>query len=204
MLKQRLHQTQKAFFTKFNFVIKSQPLKPQITKQEGAIKSKNKIFSKFSYDITKTERSLVRNIVENPDTQISLTEQDIHTAIKNSGTLPEDELRSLIGNYKQEKDLNSFLEQLDNKILKKLNIFLNKTIVEITRIGKNEKELRSNKSFWTSLEDEIFYRQTSLTNDQVTDILSNFGKSEISDLKIFDDFEDIVSETEIPYLVISF
>jgi hypothetical protein len=127
---------------------------------------------------------------------------DIHSAIKRTGTLPEDELRNLVEEYKQDNDIDSFFDKVDRQVLAKLNLFLNKSIVEVTRLGKNEKVLKGNKHFWQKIEDELLHRVTSLTNEQITDVLCNFGKSEVSGVNIFDDYEDVIMESEIPFLVI--
>jgi hypothetical protein len=173
--------------------------------------NKTKILSKFTnskaienYEVTKSDKAIVRNILDNPDTRISLTEADIHSAIKKSGTLPEDELKALIGAYKLEANMDAFHRDLDKKVLSKLNHFLNKSIVEITRIGKNEAVLKGDKRFWQCLEDELFHRTTSLTNEQITDIISNFGKCDVDGLKVFDDYEEPISESDIPFLVNNF
>jgi hypothetical protein len=201
MLKQLLK------FPRFHFSYKNNQIYRPM--QESVIKPnfKAKILSKFSnsvedYQVTNSEKSIVHNILQNPDTKISLTEVDIHSALKKSGTLPEDELKIIINDFRQDGDIATFQNQLDKQILKKLNHFLNKSIVEVTKISKNTNELKGDKRFWQCLEDELFHRTTSLTNDQVTDILSNFGKCEVDDLKIFDDYEEVINESDIPFLVI--
>lgn len=101
------------------------------------------------------------------------------------------------------KLLAEFEDDINYKINKKLSIFLNKTLVNIAKSAKKNYDLlKVNKDFWLSLEEEISQRTDSLTNEQITDLICAFAKTDVEESKFLDDIEDIVMETNIPFSVI--
>lgn len=170
------------------------------TNTDGAIKTTHKFERVVDIeDVNDSrEKSIMRNIIENPDVPMKINEDDIYNAMRRSGSLPEDELRDMVAEITEK---NVLLDEVDYRILDKLHLFLNKSIAEICKIGKKSKDLRAYDTFWYVIEKEVDARRDSLTNDQLTDIVSSFGKAEAKDLKIFEYLEDSVIETEIPFLV---
>jgi hypothetical protein len=149
------------------------------------------------------EKSLAKIIIDNPNQPIKLREEDIHEALKKTGQLPEEILKIILEIEKNNiNNINEEIEkELEIQIYKNLNNCLNKSLIEISKVGKNSNYLKNNQKFWNNLEKEIVTRQDSLTNDQISDIISSFGKSEIKDLKIFDSLEEIITDTTVPFNV---
>lgn len=152
----------------------------------------NAFTKNVKYELESNENKIIRNIIENPDRQIQVNERDIHKAIKVAGSLPEDEFKSMIesGEYRIDKYLSS------------LSTYLNISLVEICRTAKNSPVLRKDKRFWQEMEKELELRKNSLSNEQITDVITFFAKAEVRDLKFFKDFEEVVIESEITFIVI--
>ncbi len=175
------------------FQLKNYTKKPTIDISAIKTTAINSFMKKINKDHSK-ENELVRNIVDYPDRMIKINEKDIHLAIKKSGGLPEEEFKNIIDNNFQGLDY----------FLSKLSSYLNASLVEITRVGKNNEILRKNEIFWKRIEEELENRVNSLSNEQITDIIYHFSKSEVKSLKFFNTFEDVVLDSTIPFLVIIF
>jgi hypothetical protein len=177
-------------------------------KNYNAIKAKpyNKntdlISDSRKYQQEREEKKLINKIIENPDDMIKLGEEDIHSALKNTGNLPELDLKKII-----EKNLTieETKQEINFKILKKLNLCLNKSLIEISKFGaKNSPEVfKDFEKFWVCLAEEIITRRDSLSNSQIAEIVSSFGKCNLTDnIKLFEDLEELIVDTPVPFLVI--
>ena len=141
---------------------------------------------------------------------MKISESDIHSALEKSGKLPENDFKSIIENYKLTKDNNfidekqHFLSQIRTKILYNLNLFLNKSLTEILKIVKKPDNLELFETFddfWLKFEDEILHRTEHLTNEQIVIMVDSFSKCSLQCDKFFDEFEDVITESEIPFSV---
>jgi hypothetical protein len=169
--------------------------------------------------ITQEERINIHRVIDNPDEVVKLSENDIHAALRKTGRLPESDLKEIIERYKnndsnnQGGDKNSSISNLSNVsllqqevekyILPKLNLCLNKSLVEICRTGKQNPTLfKKHEKFWVSLQKEIITRVETLSNDQITDIIQSFSKCEITPkIKFFEEIEDTVLDSPAKFLL---
>jgi hypothetical protein len=203
-------------------------------KKDISLESQKNITNKYNQD-SRRESVIAREIIENPELKMKISEDDLHAAMAKTSELPEDTLLILIDgflnklkeenvseklskdnitinsnknslienvNINSEKFINLFQIEVENKILKNFKIFLNKSLVNIARIAKKHQYLfKNNKNFWIELENEILERSESLNNEQITEIICSFAKSAVVEIKLFDEFEDLIIETTIPFSV---
>jgi hypothetical protein len=147
----------------------------------------------------KSKRRLLEEIIENPQTSKSISEKDIHKALEHTGQLPEIELKNIIQNYENENKL-IIGQEINEKIIKHLPILLNKSIVEICKIGKKNPDIFKNyEYFWIKIEDEILTRADSLTNEYITDIIFSFSKFVTNNIKIYERMEETIIESEAQF-----
>ena len=141
---------------------------------------------------------------------MKISENDIHYALEKSGKLPENEFKTILDNYISTKNNNfidekqHFFSQIRTKILQNLKLYLNKSLAEILKIAKKPENIslfESFDDFWLRLEDEILHRTEHLTNDQIVVMVDAFSKCKLPCDKFFDEFEDVITESEIPFNV---
>lgn len=160
--------------------------------------------------ITQEEIINIHRVIDNPDEVIKLSENDIHSALKKTGKLPESDLKEIIERFKNntsnkiEDNLLSLVHQeIEYFILPKLKLCLNKSLVEICRTGKlNPTIFKKHEIFWVSLQKEILTRVETLSNDQITEIIQSFSKCQITPkIKFFEEIEDTVLDSPAKFLL---
>ena len=162
------------------------------------ISEENNKNNSFSYDNnyknskeSRKDSFIAKKIIDNPNMPIKLNEDDLHSAIRKTSELPEQTLTNMLEVFKlhlqrtkSNKDpyLAKELEhEINIQIINKFNIFLNKSLVNISKIAKKNSDIfKSFKNFWCTLENEIFLRQDSLTNEQITDFVCSFVKADLN------------------------
>jgi len=194
-------------------------------------------------DIARKDSSIARKIIESPNIQMKISEEDLHNALRKTSELPEDNLKriiddlrdkvenikedekkflkddentnkkldkektSIISNKEQintfeNKLLTEFDKELNSSIINKFNVYLNKSLVNIAKTAKKNTDLfKNNKNFWIGLEREIMQRCDSLSNEQITEIVCAFVKQEVQEIKLFEEIEDLIIESDIPFSV---
>lgn len=137
-----------------------------------------------------------KNQINTEDNNNDLVKSQSKNAFKNKSEI------SIFGKPENKKFLIEFEKEIEHKLIRKFKIFLNKSLVNIAKtVRKNADLFKNNKNFWLSLENEVLERCDSLTNEQITDIVCAFAKSEVADLKLLDEIEDIIIETTVPFSV---
>jgi hypothetical protein len=141
---------------------------------------------------------------------MKISEKDLHLALEKTGKLPENDLKSILENYHATKS-NNFIDtkqhlnnQIRQKLLPNLKLYLNKSLTEILRLTMKPQhaELFNNfDDFWIKLEEEVLHRTEHITNEQVVVMVEAFSKCPLSCDKFFDEFEDVITESEIPFNV---
>ena len=144
---------------------------------------------------------------------MKITENDLHLALEKTGNLPENEFKSYLNNYHSTKK-NNFIDEkqllfneIKRKILPNLKLYLNKSLTQILKQVRNHQntELFENFSeFWLKFEDELLNRTEHLTNEQIIVVVDAFSKSKLECDKLFEEFEDLITESEIPFSVTLF
>lgn len=130
---------------------------------------------------------------------MKISEDDIHLALKNVAPLPEEILKDLISKYEDNVDI--FEQEINEKLIYNFENMLNKSLAQLCSTAKLSKSLRNYSLFWNKLESEIILRQDSLTNDQLCQILTGFSKATVNNIKIFEDLEEMITDSEVPFTV---
>jgi len=166
-------------------------------------RNKNKIVNPDTLAL-REENKLVKNLIENYDEPVKISEEDIHKALEKTGKLPENELKEIINTFSKDSyqlDVKDLREEIKTKVLSKLNLNLNKSIAELCKTAKkNPKIFADFEEFWLSIENELKTREDSLTNEQISDIISSYSKCELTpNIKIYETFEDVICDSPIPF-----
>jgi hypothetical protein len=145
------------------------------------------------------ENKKIKRITENPEEVVKLTEIDIHRALEQSGKLPENDLKEIVAN----NDVQEARLQIEENILPLLNTFLNRSLVEVLKVAKkNTKIFHKFENFWISLEQELETRENSLSNEQISEIVSAYSKCCLTErIKFYEKFEEIVMESPVAFNV---
>lgn len=143
------------------------------------------------------ENLIQTQIIEHPDIQIAITEEEIHSAMKQTGKLPELDLKEIMEDYAANNIMNDELKfHIEKSVLSKLNLCLNKSLIEICKVGKKNIMFKEYNLFWESLQTEILSRQDTMSNDQLADVVSSFAKSNVN---IFTDLEETLTDSYLPF-----
>lgn len=149
----------------------------------------------------RSHQSSLNKIIENPNIQVKLEEQDIYNSLKRQGMLPEDQIKSMIAKSQEftEADFKSECLSFVNENIKN---FLNISIVEICRMtSKNEYFQTKFPEFWERVADEIDERiESSWTNQQIVDITNYLSRVSFPTKKeFFRLMEDTILDTPLPF-----
>lgn len=149
----------------------------------------------------KEDQKKIRKITSNPNIPVSITEKEIYNSLLKQGLLPEIKLKRMIdnsANYTQEE----FKEEVLSELKKNLRLYLNKSIVEIARITRNNSFFAKDfPEFWETLCDEIDQRiESSWTNQQYCDITNYISKVEFETKQEFMMLmEDSILDNPFPF-----
>jgi hypothetical protein len=154
------------------------------------------------------DNKLVRRIISEPEEPVKLSENEIHRALMKSGKLPEITIKEILKKHttetKSPEDTKILSYEINKFLLPKLGMCLNKSLLEIAKIGKNNSEIfKKNEEFWTGLEEEILNRIDTLSNEQIVEILSAYTKAPLQNFKsieIFEKMEEIINESPVKFL----
>jgi hypothetical protein len=139
-----------------------------------------------------------------------ISENDIHVALGKTGKLPENDFKAIIDNYHSTKGNNFINEKLyftgevRKKILPNLKFYLNKSLTEILKMTMKQENINLFENFddfWIKLEEEVLKRTEHITNDQIIIMVEAFSKCSLPCDKFFEEFEDVITESELPFNV---
>ena len=132
--------------------------------------------------------------------------------MKKTNNLPEIDLKKILtelnDNYDRyfsnNKNFQFYIKsRIENELVNNFPNCLNQSLTEICKIAKlNKKVFENYTTFWVALENEILYRQDSITNIQIADIVDSFSivsATTLEKLNLFKELEETIMETSVPF-----